>query len=83
MKLLRKLFCAISGHETRVHQAFTPETRRIVCDRCGGDWAMNDRERIVVPWSGEFAQFYEGMGHTIRPHTAPTHPSATARNEKD
>lgn len=70
MRLLLKLKCWIVGHETRVHQAFSRDIRRVVCDCCGGDWAMNDRVRIITPWSGEFARFYEEQGHVLRPIAA-------------
>jgi hypothetical protein len=87
MSLLLKLACAIVGHKMRTYQIFTSATRRIVCNRCGGDWAMNDRERIIVPWSDEFAELYGGRGHTILPRipqTSPDHAkSAPATTEKE
>jgi hypothetical protein len=61
------LRCWFFGHNIRVHQHFSSSSRRIVCDRCDGDWAMNDAARIVVPWNGEFADFYKSQGHTIKP----------------
>lgn len=67
MNILNRLACAVLGHRIATHQVFTTETRRVICDCCGGDYAMNDRERILTPWNGEFAKFYEDMGHTIKP----------------
>lgn len=62
-----RLVCWALGHQYRTQQEFSPETRRIVCGRCDGDWAMNDRVNIIVPWNGEFADFYENRGHKLLP----------------
>lgn len=58
MKYLRKLLCRAVGHQYRATHEFSPETRRVGCARCGGDWAMNDRLRILVAWGPEFDAFY-------------------------
>ena len=67
-----RLACWAIGHKYRLQQEFSPETRRVVCCRCAGDWAMNDRVNIIVPWNGEFAEFYERRGHVILAKSAPS-----------
>lgn len=67
MRLIRKLTCFVRGHDARVHQQITPWSRRIVCDRCGGDWGRNDDVRITLPWSDELEQFYTDRGYVIKP----------------
>lgn len=41
----RHLWCWLVGHRLIVWQEFSSYARRIKCEHCGGDWAMNDRER--------------------------------------
>lgn len=67
MMILRKLKCAVFGHQYRAHQTFTSYSRRVVCDHCGGDWAMNDDVRAILPWSKDFEEMYRVMGHDVRP----------------
>ena len=45
------IVCRALGHRCRVVQEFTPVTRRVKCERCGGDWAMNDLSKTMLPWS--------------------------------
>lgn len=59
LRILASLKCWAVGHNYVVHQVFSPATRRVKCPCCDGDWAMNDRERIIVPWNGEFEEFYK------------------------
>ncbi len=70
---MKRVICWIIGHNYRTRQVFSPESRRVCCPRCGGDWAMNDRVRVLVPWSGEFEQFYRDFGHLVA-GAAPAHP---------
>lgn len=65
MRLLRKLECKMRGHSYIVRQRFSEHSRRVGCVRCGGDWAMNDDVRVIVPWTPEFAAFYADQGHKI------------------
>lgn len=69
--LFARFNCWVFGHEYRVHQKFSPWSRRVVCDCCDGDWAMNDNVRIMTPWTSDFASFYEERGHTIHPVRKP------------
>lgn len=62
---LHRLWCWIFGHDFYVLQKFSQHSRRVCCDRCGGDWAMNDNVRAIVPWSGEFEEMYRLHGHRI------------------
>lgn len=64
-QLLSRIWCWITGHDYYVLQEFKPWSRRICCDRCGGDWGMNDDCRVVIPWSKELERMYEMMGHRI------------------
>ena len=72
-QMLARLYCWVFGHRMEVWQHFSHYSRRVICERCGGDWAMNDEVRAIVPWSGEFAQMYEMFGHPIRKRPAPQH----------
>lgn len=62
---MRKALCLILKHRFRVVQEFGRESRRIKCERCGGDWAMNDYVRAFVPWDGNFEQLYRDFGYEI------------------
>jgi predicted nucleic acid-binding Zn ribbon protein len=66
---MKRLICWVVGHRYRVKQVFSADSRRVCCDRCGGDWAMNDRVRVIVPWSAEFEQFYRENGHLLKEQT--------------
>jgi hypothetical protein len=59
---LRRLLCWFLGHRSYVVQEFTEHSRRIACERCKGDWAMNDSLRAVVPWCRELESLYQSMG---------------------
>ncbi len=50
--------CRIAGHKYRVLQTFSLDTRRVGCNRCAGDWAMNDRLQVLVKWDSSFARIY-------------------------
>lgn len=63
---MRKVYCWLFGHRYEVWQHFSCTSRRVVCNRCGGDWGMNDHVRAFIPWSGELAELYEMQGKTIR-----------------
>ena len=67
---MMRFYCWIFGHRYEVWQHFSRTSRRVVCSRCHGDWAMNDEVRAFVPWSGEFAQMYELFGCRIRERPA-------------
>lgn len=67
MGSIKLVFCWIFGHDYQVWQHFNHTSRRVVCERCGGDWGMNDSVRAFVPWSGELAEIYEMQGKKIRP----------------
>lgn len=62
---MHKALCLILKHRFRVVQEFGLESRRIKCERCGGDWAMNDYVRAFVPWDGAFEQLYRDHGFEI------------------
>ena len=67
MRMIKKITCAIRGHEYKPHQFFSAWSCRVRCTRCGGSWALNVSERIILPWSSEFEQFYTEHGHAIHP----------------
>lgn len=66
MKMMRRLKCRIAGHQYFTRQTLTAHSRRVGCKYCGGDWAMNDDVRVIVPWSAEFDKFYAEQGHIIK-----------------
>lgn len=65
--LLRRLDCHLFGHDYEVWQRFTPYSRRVYCENCGGDWGMNDEVRALVPWDRDIEEMYKVLGHTVRP----------------
>lgn len=59
---LRRLMCAIHGHEYRVLRRMNPGARKIGCDRCGRAWGMHDATRAVVPWDEDLEALYAPGG---------------------
>lgn len=66
---IKKLKCLVFGHQTyeQVRQTFTSYSRRVICSRCGGDWAENDDVWVTTNWNHEFAEMYQRHGHKIKP----------------
>lgn len=65
-RLVRRALCWVKGHKYRVVQRFRPEVWRIKCDRCGGDWCMNDDEKAVLDWDKELENLERFLGHEIK-----------------
>ena len=64
-----ELLCNLLGHHPRVVQIFSADSRKILCTRCGGYFAMNDTLRLFLPWCDEFEDLYAntlGHGRTIK-----------------
>jgi len=61
--LWRGLACWFWGHDYVVIREFGPAERMVGCRRCGQKWAMNDRVKTFVPWTGEFTEMYRRHGH--------------------
>lgn len=59
--MLEKLKCFIFGHQYYVHQELTEDSRRVKCNRCPGDWSMNDRVQCMIPWDDELEAFYRDV----------------------
>ena len=59
---LSRIMCAVSGHHYVVQRVFSPTSRKIGCLRCGMEWGMNDRVRLIVPWDGELEELYRLTG---------------------
>lgn len=76
---MKLLLCWLLGHRYQTTQVFSAESRRVGCTSCNGDWAMNDRVGVLVPWSGELEQFYKEFGHLL---AAPSHPEPAAGKEQ-
>lgn len=75
---MRKIVClALRRHQLRVVQEFTPQCRRIKCERCGGDWGMNDADDLLgikaalVEWDPNFEQFFRDRGFEILEPVVP------------
>jgi hypothetical protein len=62
---MKWLTCLLLGHRYYVVQEFSLRQRRIFCERCRIDLAMNDSVKVVVDWDSEFAQMYRDFGHVI------------------
>ncbi len=67
MLVMNKILCWLLGHNYFVNQTFGSCSRRVCCDRCGGDWAMHDPSMSFVEWDVEFEDMYRVLGHTIYP----------------
>lgn len=63
---MKSIVCWALGHEYKVVQVFSRESRKLCCDRCKSEFAMNDRVRVLVPWSDEFEQFYRDFGNVLQ-----------------
>jgi hypothetical protein len=44
--MLKRLICAVIGHQYRVLRRMNPGARKVGCDRCGCTWGMHDASRI-------------------------------------
>lgn len=66
---MRELLCFIRGHRIRVVQDFAPTNRRIKCTCCGGDWAEDDRLKLIIDWGRDLEQFWRKRGFAIREPT--------------
>jgi hypothetical protein len=64
---VKRLRCWLFGHRMYVWQNFTKADRRVVCDLCGGDWAMNDTYEAFVPWDEDCEKMHRVLGHFVRP----------------
>lgn len=64
-EMMSKFACWIFGHQMFVVQTFSKTSRRIACDRCRGEWGMNDDARAVIEWTPELAEMYRSFGHHI------------------
>lgn len=63
---MNKFLCFMfGGHKYRVVQHFSHTSRRIKCDRCKGDWGMNDSVQAFLPWDSEMEEMY----HRFQPGT--------------
>lgn len=70
-----KILCRALGHRLRVVQEFSPFARRVKCVRCGGDWAMDDNQRIFLPWHSGLEQFHRDFGfEVLEPMPTPPPP---------
>jgi hypothetical protein len=65
MNLINRLICLIAMHDYRTVQVFPPLAARVVCDRCGGDWAtiMHDKS----PWNATIHSIYAERYRIIDP----------------
>jgi hypothetical protein len=63
--MLKILCCLALGHRFRVVQEFGPTNRRVKCERCGGDWSIEDQLQVVIDWDTDFEQFWRDRGFEI------------------
>lgn len=64
---MKQFLCLLfGGHKYRIVQHFSGIARRVKCDRCKGDWAMNDQVCAFLPWDTEFEQLYRDFGCEIK-----------------
>ena len=62
MQIIRRVICAILGHNYIVERVLNHGARKIGCTRCKNHWAMHDETRSFVEWDGEFEEFYAPDG---------------------
>lgn len=79
--MLKRLICAVIGHQYRVLRRMNPGARKVGCDRCCGAWAMHDATRAFLPWDDEFESFYAPDGILAQVSRNP--PSNVRRNRRD
>ena len=65
-RLVRRVTCWAFGHQYRVVQVFRPGLRRVKCDRCGGDWGMNDDVQALVDWDRELEDLERFLGREVK-----------------
>lgn len=66
MEKLKHFMCFIfGGHKYRIVQHFSRTSRRVKCDRCKGDWGMNDDVQAFLPWDTEIEEMYSSFGNKI------------------
>lgn len=79
-RLVRRILCVLIGHKYRVVQRFSPDVRRVKCDRCGSDWGMNDRVRVLVNWDEDLEEMHQRCGAKIK---EPKYFTANAQRPDD
>ena len=65
-RVVRRALCWVRGHKYRVVQEFSPECRRVKCDRCGGDWGMNDDAKALIDWDRDLENMERSFGREIK-----------------
>jgi len=58
---MKKLICEIFGHKYKMYRRITPSIREIYCSRCNKKFAMNDREKCILPLDGELIDLHDDM----------------------
>jgi hypothetical protein len=53
------LLCLLLGHKYAIVRRYSATQRRVCCERCGNQWAMNDEVQGLLTWDGEFAELYK------------------------
>lgn len=63
--ILARLRCFVLGHRFEVLQSFGA-AERVICDECGGDWAVHHGMGAMVRWNEDAAKMYALFGYRIR-----------------
>lgn len=58
-RLLNKIRCFIFGHNFYVHRKINATNRRVKCNICKSDWAMNDDTKTLLKWDSDFEELYK------------------------
>lgn len=64
--LMEKAECLFFGHSVVTIEKLSDQARHIGCVRCRREYAINDVQRIVIPWNEQTRQFYKDMDQLIR-----------------
>jgi len=56
--MLKKLWCFIKGHRGVPVKRLSLQAAKVLCERCGGVFAYNHAEGILIPWTEEVKRFY-------------------------
>ena len=55
---MNRLLCFLFGHKYFIIKRFSPVARKVGCDRCLKEWAMQDTYQAFLEWDGDFDELY-------------------------
>lgn len=58
---MKDIRCLLGKHQLSKVKSFGFQDHKLVCKRCKGAWAMNDRLGVMVAWDVEMEEAYRGF----------------------